>query len=103
MHRTFNQNTTKVPLEEGGFKTNFSVNNTLSDSAYINIPSEPNANDVYLAGQDRVRLLSFDADGQWKVSALVLQAGTTFGADYLLCNRWLLYGAIAASEGQIAP
>lgn len=40
-----------------------------------------------------LKLLSFDADGQWEVSALVLEAGKTFGADYLVCNLWLVYRA----------
>jgi ATP-binding cassette subfamily B protein len=52
--------------------------------------------------QGRVRLLGFDARQQREVSALVLEAGETFGAESLFGKQSQLTRAIAASAGQVA-
>ncbi len=62
---------------------------------------EQDASDFYLICEGRVRLLCFDNTQQREVSALVLEAGETFGADYLVCDASLPYRAIAASSGQV--
>jgi len=75
-----------------------------------NVQSEQNSHFFYLICQGRVRLLSFDRQGQREVSVQVLEAGETFGADELFCDaeddqskfHCLPYRAIAASECEIA-
>ncbi len=80
---------------------------------------EQNNCSFYIVCQGRVRLLGFDVQQEREVSALVLEAGETFGADELLCNLSELtravnvakskaiaegtaYSAIAASAGFVA-
>src|SRR6478672_1572322 len=78
------------------------VSYTVPDSQQDSVQQEPNSGSFYVVCHGRVRLLSTDALGQKEVPALVLEAGETFGADNLLCDRSLAYQAIAASPGQVA-
>lgn len=69
-------------------------------------PSEsvaPKANqDFWLICQGRVRLLCNHPQKQREVSAIVLEAGQSFGADAAFCESPLSYRAVAASAGTIA-
>lgn len=56
----------------------------------------------YVVGQGRVRLLGVDTIARREVSALMLEAGESFGAETLLCNISCLTRAIAASDTQVA-
>lgn len=58
--------------------------------------------DLYLICQGRVRLLCSSTDRQRDVTALLLEASETFGADHLLSDALLPYRAVAASPVQIA-
>jgi HlyB family type I secretion system ABC transporter len=78
------------------------IHYTLPESTQNSVHDEHNCSGLYIVCQGRVRLLGFDPKGQREVSALVLEAGETFGADDLFGSRILPYRAIAASEGQIA-
>ncbi|NES17634.1 MAG: cyclic nucleotide-binding domain-containing protein, partial [Symploca sp. SIO3E6] len=56
----------------------------------------------YLICQGRVRLLGLDAAGGKKVSAMVLEAGESFGTEPLFADIPALTQAVAASDCQIA-
>jgi len=66
------------------------------------VQDEQNSDDFYIVCQGRVRVLGFDANQKREVSALVLEAGETFGSENLFCNEPLQIRAIASSAGQIA-
>ncbi|MDV2993510.1 MAG: hypothetical protein N4J56_003164 [Chroococcidiopsis sp. SAG 2025] len=71
-----------------------------------NTASDRKNNYFYIICQGRVRLLGFDPRQQREVSAMVLEAGETFGTENLCSNETpaqsLLTRAIAASETQVA-
>lgn len=74
----------------------------LPKSTDSSVRNEHNTGNFYIVCQGRVRLLSVDPKGQREVSALVVEAGESFGADHLFGDRILPYRAIAATDGQIA-
>lgn len=78
------------------------VNSVLPTPARDSVHIEPKISDFLLVCQGRVRLLGFDANQQREVSALVLEAGETFGADNLFGNEPVAYRAIAASAVMVA-
>ncbi|MGV0024073.1 ABC transporter transmembrane domain-containing protein [Phormidesmis priestleyi] len=64
--------------------------------------SEPKRKNFYLVCEGRVRLLCLDSQRQRDVSALVLEAGETFGGEDQFCQMPLPYRAIAASSVKLA-
>jgi HlyB family type I secretion system ABC transporter len=68
----------------------------------VAVRGEHNDDHFYFVGEGRVRLLGIDTQSQREVSAVVLEAGETFGGDDLWADRPISYRAIAASECQIA-
>ncbi len=64
--------------------------------------NEPNNGWFYIVCQGRVRLLSENFIKGRKSSALVLEAGETFGAETLFCDIPELSSAIASSAGVVA-
>nr|WP_199316905.1 peptidase domain-containing ABC transporter [Chroococcidiopsis sp. [FACHB-1243]] len=56
----------------------------------------------YIVYQGRVRLLDLNIQNQQEVSTMVLEAGETFGAEIVFCDRPILTRAIAASTVQVA-
>ncbi|NET30949.1 MAG: ATP-binding cassette domain-containing protein [Cyanothece sp. SIO1E1] len=65
------------------------------------VHQEHNQSQISLIQQGKVRLLSFDAKRQRKVSTQLLEPGETFGADSWFGGECPPYQAIAASSGQI--
>ncbi len=70
--------------------------------AQNSVQSEQSTRYYYIICTGRVRLLGFDLQQQRQVSAIVLEAGETFGAEHLFSNQPGLTLAIAASTGQVA-
>lgn len=85
---------------------NFQLGDVLSDVGSDPLdktdPSENIKSDFYIVCSGRVRLVVFDTERQQEVSALVLEAGDTFGADFLWCHHPLSYRAVAATGGSVA-
>ncbi|HIK08663.1 MAG TPA: ATP-binding cassette domain-containing protein [Oscillatoriaceae cyanobacterium M33_DOE_052] len=73
-----------------------------SDPSDKNTQSQSIKSDFYIICSGRVRLVVFDAERQQEVTALVLEAGDTFGADSLFCHHPLPYRAVAATAVAVA-
>ncbi|NEQ40706.1 MAG: ATP-binding cassette domain-containing protein [Okeania sp. SIO3I5] len=59
-------------------------------------------NFIYLVCEGRIRILAFDSEQQQEIPVDVLETGEIFGGDCLFTKNIISYGAIAASQGQIA-
>lgn len=78
------------------------VNYSSPTSEENSVQSEQNIRYYHIICSGRVRLLGFDLHQQRQVSALVLEAGESFGAEHLFSHQIKLTKAIAASSGQVA-
>ncbi|HEY9905716.1 MAG TPA: peptidase domain-containing ABC transporter [Candidatus Sericytochromatia bacterium] len=95
---SFSQDFEVREFQLGDELTTYSLSNQLENS----VRNEQYSAGFYLICQGRVRLLGFDAAEGKEVSALVLEAGESFGTELLFTAIPSLTRAIAASEGQIA-
>ncbi|MBW4497728.1 MAG: ATP-binding cassette domain-containing protein [Oscillatoria princeps RMCB-10] len=98
--------TQATELSKAFVALNFQLGDELTDVG--SNPSDKNSqsqyikSDFYIVCSGRVRLVVFDAERMQEVSALVLEAGDTFGADSLFCHHPLPYRAVAATAGAMA-
>lgn len=93
-----------VSLYQADFKLNCDhadKRKTDSQSIQKSAQNEQIRSDLYLISQGRVRLLCHSTCPDREVSAGVLEANETFGADHLLISHLLPYRAVAASPVEI--
>ena len=95
---SFSQDFKVREFQLGDELTTYSLSNRLENSAQ----NEQYSGGFYVICQGRVRLLSFEAAEGREVSALVLEAGESFGTELLFTAIPSLTRAIAASDGEIA-
>ncbi|WP_448603958.1 ABC transporter transmembrane domain-containing protein [Thermoleptolyngbya sp.] len=89
-------------LNSASPKTTSPLAPTASPSSSNAVPADADVA-LWIIKQGRIRLLCSSADRQRDVTAAVLEAGDTFGAEALLGVETLSYRAIAASLVELIP